>query len=109
MLHYIICIYTILSFESHAPVVFFPVEGGFLHTVSFEAAAWVDLTSRETLMVNKGNHPHLFLVSFFLQMDMYVYTVCIYIYFPHGYVCIYNIHMTTSIATSKGFPVRSAM
>ena len=87
MLHYIICIYTILSFESHAPVVFFPVEGGFLHTVSFEAAAWVDLTSRETLMVNKGNHPHLFLVSFFLQMDMYVYTVCIYI-FP-TWICMY--------------------
>ena len=26
MLHYIICIYTILSFESHAPVVFSPLK-----------------------------------------------------------------------------------
>ena len=33
MLHYIICIYTILSYESHAPVVFFLVEGGFLNTL----------------------------------------------------------------------------
>lgn len=91
MLHYIICIYTILSFESHAPVVFFPVEGGFLHTVSFEAAAWVDLTSRETLMVNKGNHPHLFLVSFFFA-DGYVCIYCVYIYISHMDMYVYIIY-----------------